>query len=373
MRNYFTSIILVLVVGLFFIGQPANAQSGTVRWLSMKNLDIQPHLPKYLLSTKSVVFVSVPPTIANPSVRKDWRELSRRVHESFRRMKIDAVAYYYLDDLFANPNANASFAKEMERREIKYIIVVEQSPANEQGVESFVISITAFNDKNTFISEGQKAWQMEGPVLDVLLKEMRKDVFRAEMNLANYLIPDLPEFFTDTKILEAKRIPTYAMDLKVDKLVVPKFRKYQVEDSSALDDEARRNIASFNAEVERKNRRLEEIMLDYPLKYVFSESGKDDEIYNQGYQLALQSITSTGKTIKKMLNYEVDPYETDYVTIKAGSTLSTQPVDAVVTKYFVKHVYTKDVYLGSRWDADLTWEEALENFIFHMKDILKVK
>ena len=80
----------------------------------------------------------------------------------------------------------------------------------------------------------------------------------------------------------------------------------------------------------------------------------DDDIYNQGHQFALQIILGTGKTVRQMLNYETDPYETDYVTIKAGSTLNTLPVEAVVYKYYVKHVYTKDVYLGSRWDADLS-------------------
>ncbi|MEP3387352.1 MAG: hypothetical protein ABJO02_04135, partial [Reichenbachiella sp.] len=168
-------------------------------------------------------------------------------------------------------------------------------------------------------------------------------------------------------------IPTYASDLKVDKLVVPKFQKYEMEDSTALGSDALAKIATYNAEVDRKNRRLEEIMLDYPLGYEFSETASDVDIYNQGYQFVLLTMHGSGKTIKEMLDYEVDPYETDYVTIRAGSTLNTLPVDAVVFKYYVKHVYTQDAYLGSRWDADLTWEQALQNFIFHMKDILKVQ
>lgn len=350
-----------------------NAQPSGEQWLDMKSLDIQPHLPKYLLSRKSVVLVSVPRSKKDPNLRADWKGLSEKAHRAFKRMKIDAVAYYYLDDMFASPDANESFAKEMERREIKYIIILEQSESNQAGVESYRISISGFNDKPSFVSERQKAWQTEGPDLDVLLSEMRKDVIRAEMERENYLIPDLPEFFTDAKILKGKRIPTYASDLKVDKLVVPKFQKYEMEDSTALGSDALAKIAAYNAEVDRKNRRLEEIMLDYPLGYEFSETASDVDIYNQGYQFVLLTMHGSGKTIKEMLDYEVDPYETDYVTIRAGSTLNTLPVDAVVFKYYVKHVYTQDAYLGSRWDADLTWEQALQNFIFHMKDILKVQ
>ncbi|MDW3208321.1 MAG: hypothetical protein R8N23_00540 [Reichenbachiella sp.] len=366
-------VSLLFMLTLCTFSPTLNAQPSGDQWLDMKSLDIQPHLPKYLLSRKSVVLVSVPRSKKDPNLRADWKGLSEKVHKAFKRMKIDAVAYYYLDDMFASPDANESFAKEMERREIKYIIILEQSESNQAGVESFRISISGFNDKPSFVSERQKAWQTEGPDLDVLLSEMRKDVIRAEMERENYLIPDLPEFFTDAKILKGKRIPTYANDLKVDKLVVPKFQKYEMEDSTALGADALAKIAAYNAEVDRKNKRLEEIMLDYPLGYEFSETASDVDIYNQGYQFVLLTMHGSGKTIKEMLDYEVDPYETDYVTIRAGSTLNTLPVDAVVFKYYVKHVYTQDAYLGSRWDADLTWEQALQNFIFHMKDILKVQ
>lgn len=366
-------VLLLLVSGITQYHAEVKAQSINEQWLEMKDLDIQPHLPKYLLSRKSAVFVSVPRSKDNPNIRTDWKQLSEKVHQAFRRMKIDAVAYYYLDDVFASPDVNEAFTKEMEKREIKYIIVLEQRPANNAGVESFAITISAFNDKKTYISERQKAWRTEGPILDVLLSEMRKDVFRAEMKLENYMIPDVPEFFTDTKILKGKRIPTYAMDLKVDKLVIPRFQKYQMEDSALLSEDTRQKIAVYNKQVDQKNRRLEEIMLDYPMQYVFSESNSDDDIYNQGHQFVLLAIQGTGKTVKQMLDFEIDAYETDYVTIQAGSTLNTLPVDAIVYKYYVKHVYTKDVYIGLRWDADLTWEESLENFIFHMKDVLKVK
>ncbi|WP_420580310.1 hypothetical protein [Reichenbachiella sp.] len=370
-KSLFVSLIFCLT--LIPLSGTLNAQPSGEDWLDMKSLDIQPHLPKYLLSRKSVVLVSVPRSKNDPNLRADWKLLSRTVHKAFKKMKIDAVAYYYLDDMFASPDANESFAKEMEKREIKYIIVLEQSASNLAGVESYRISISGFNDKPSFISERQKAWQTQGPDLEVLLSEMRKDVIRAEMERENYLIPDIPEFFTDAKILKGKRIPTYAMDLKVDKLVVPRFQKYIMEDSSALDAVALSKIAAYNAEVERKNKRLEEIMLDYPLGYEFSETSSDIDIYNQGHQFVLLMMQGSGKTIKEMLNYEIEPYETDYVTIRAGSTLNTLPVDAVVYKYYVKHVYTQDAYLGSRWDADLTWEQALQNFIFHMKDILKVQ
>lgn len=375
MRTHIILLIasVTLVISLTTLSFEAVGQPTGRLWLDLKELDIQPHLPSYLQSRKTVVFVSVPSFPEDPNVRVDWKALSKKAHPAFKGMKIDAVAYYYLDDVFASAEAQESFAKEIEQREVKYVMVLEQSAANKTGVESYRITITAFDDKPSFISEKQKAWQTEGPVLDVLLQDMRKEMIRAEMERENYLIPDIPEFFTDASILKGKRIATYAMDLKVDKLVIPKFKKYQTEDSTALSESTLQKIAEYNAGIDRKNRRLEEIMLDYPLEYVLSDQSSDGEVYNQGYQFVLKSIHGPGKTVREMLNYEIDPYETDYVTIRAGSTLNTVPVEAVVYKYYVKHVYTQDAYLGSRWDADLTWEQALQNFIFHMKDILKVQ
>jgi hypothetical protein len=352
------------------------AQRNGIGQIELKNFDVQPHLPKYLLSRKSIVFMSVPRSATDPTIRADWKKLSQQVHAAFKKMKIDAVAYYQIDDLYGNSDATLSYSKEMIQREIKYIIIVEQSSSNAAGVTSFKITISGFNKKESFISDGQKAWQTEGPDLKVLLNGMRKEVFRAEMKLENYLIADGPEFFTDTKILKGKRIPTYAKDLKVDMLIVPRFEYYSIEDSTKLGKEALQKVVTYNLAIDKKNKKLEQIMGSYPWKYEFSNSSSDDEIYKRGYQFVLLPIYGSGRTIKELLNFEINPFETEYVTIKStefGTSLRRLPVDAVVTKYYVKHVHTQDAYIGSKWDADLTWEEALQNFIFLLKESVKKK
>lgn len=353
-----------------------HAQSSGMRQMELKNFDIQPHLPKYLLSRKSVVFIAVPRAANNPNIRADWKKLATEVHRGLKRMKVDAIAYYQIDDLFGSSDANLSYSKEMKKREVKYVILVEQSASNSLGVSSYKITVTGFNKKNTFVSDGQKAWQNEGPDLQVVLNGMRKEIVKAEMKLGNYLIPDTPEFFTDTKILKGRRIPTYAKDLKVDMLIVPKFQYYHIEDSTKLDEAAIQKVVDYNQSIDIKNQKLASIMATYPWKFEYSESSDDEAIYRQGYQYVLLPIEGSGKTVKELLNFEVNAYETAYVTIKyteIGTTLLRLPVDAVVTKYYVKHVHTHDVYVGSKWDADLTWEEALENFIYHLKESVKPK
>ncbi|MCV9388411.1 hypothetical protein [Reichenbachiella ulvae] len=347
--------------------------------MQFKELVYHDNLPKYLLSTKTAVLVSTPRSEEDPRLRSNWKELSEFAHKYFRQMKIDAIAYYYLDDVFANVRQNEIFYTEMAEREIKYLILLDQKRVElDSGTTNYYrITVTSFNDESSFVSQGQNAWKIEGYNLMDLLIEMNKDVVRAEMEMSNYLIPEFPEFFNSTNIIGGRRIPTYAMDLKVETLVVPRFKKLMVEDSSSVDQAYLSEVAKYNREVDRKNRKLEQIMETYsPLKYKLTDEVTAKAIYNDGHQFALMRIDGTGKMIRESLGYETNTGETDYVTLKAGlggSYTYPLPVDAVVSKYYVQHVFTKDVYVGLKWDADLTWEEALQNFIFHMKDILRVK
>jgi len=59
------------------------------------------------------------------------------------------------------------------------------------------------------------------------------------------------------------------------------------------------------------------------------------------------------------------------VTVKQNggrAILRSIPKRAPVYKYYIKHIYSGDVYLGTGWDADETWQEALQN---HMDNLLK--
>ncbi|PIB37058.1 hypothetical protein BFP72_17435 [Reichenbachiella sp. 5M10] len=335
-------------------------------------------LPKYLLSTKTVVLVSTPMSDKNPHVRSNWQELSRFVHKYFRQMNIDAVAYYYVDDVFSNVDVNATFAKQLAEREIKYVILLEQSKmkGDTSAIEHYKITVTPFNDEPSFVDPDQNAWKVEGTDLMQILIKMNKDVIRAEMDFSNYLIPEHPEFFSSVDLIRGRRIPTYAMDLKVETLVVPRFQKYLIDDPSTVDEAYKKRVADYNKRIDQKNQKLEEILATYsPLKYQLTDEITAQAIYNEGHQFALMRIDGTGKTIRECLEYDPTK-ETDYVTLRAsdiGAKVVALPVDAVVTKFYVQHVFTKDTYVGLKWDADLTWEQALQNFIYHMKDVLRVK
>lgn len=344
-------------------------------------LDYNNQLPENLLSTKTAVFVSVPPQSRSTSERGDWKGFSETAHAQFRKMGIDAIGYYFMDDLKSGSDPALYFAEELRKRQVKNIILLSRVPLKINGkiTERYVLVITPFNGENSFISNGQQAWKTQGKEMDKILKVLGKEVYRSKQPKTNFLIADLPEFFTDAEVIKGRRIPTYARDLKVDKLAVPLSTIVEIPDKrpgGAINKNVEKEIIEYNKTVTRDNTRLENIMKSYPLKYELTEASTDKELYNQGFQYVLLKLNTTGVNIREMLDYEMNPMETDYITVKnkdGKTTLRSIPVNAPVYKYYVKHLYTKDVYTGTKWDADETWEEALENFIAKMKEDLKIK
>lgn len=341
-----------------------------------RDLEFVDRVPKYLLTRKSAVFISYPNEGNNPPLRGDWKSYAEKIHKAFRRIGIDAVGYYHMDDVVSGVDPTVAFANELKTRQVQYLIIVQQVPKSPTNTTSDLhrLVITAFDKKDTFISNGKKAFEMEHQGLNNLLRELSFEVVRAELEHTNFLISDKPEFFTDVQIIKGRRFPGYARDLKVEKLIIPKFAKIDSIDR-ALDPKKADNINKYNEQVEGWNRELETIMKSYPLDYEFTEFQYERDIYKMGYQFALCRLNTSGKTIRQLLNYKIDHSETDYITIKGangGSTIKTIPVDAPVFKYYVKHVNTKDTYVGGNWDADLTWQEALRNWIFNMKSDLKL-
>ena len=78
--------------------------------------------------------------------------------------------------------------------------------------------------------------------------------------------------------------------------------------------------------------------------------------------------------VRYLLDYEIEEGVSDFITVKqkdGKTTLRNIPTEAPIYKFYLKHLRTKDVYVGSRWDADESWEEALDNFISNIKKVFK--
>jgi hypothetical protein len=371
-------VLVILLCPFFLFGQDLDEE---INIAGFRFLDYNSQLPEDFLSTKTAVFVSVPPDSRNTSERGDWKVFSETAHMQIEKMGIDAVAYYFMDDLKSGNDPALYFANELKKRDVKNIILLSRVPLKIKGnvTERTVLVITPFNGENSFISNGQKAWKTQAKDLDKVLKTLGREVYKDKQLKTNFMVLDHPEFFTDADIISRRRFPVYASDLKVDKLAIPKSALVAIPESrpgGAINKSVEKEITEYNKQVVLNQNKMERIMKSYPLKYGFTENLTEKELYQQEYQYILLRLNTTGVNIKQMLDFEINPNETNYITVEnknGGITMRNIPVNAPVYKYYVKHLYTKDVYVGTKWDADESWEDALANFITNMKEELKVK
>ena len=374
--------IFTLIFTVLFFSNAFAQEEDVIHPAGLRFLDYTNDLPKDLLFTKSAAFVSVLPK-GGTSLRGDWKKLAQEAHKIFRQAGIDAVAYYNLEDVEAGTDASATLAQELKKREIKNIIVITQVMIRigNKDSERYAILITPFNGENTFISHGQQAWKTVEKTSEKLLDQVYKSVAKSGLAKENHLISDVPEFFAGAKdMIRGKRFEGFAPDLKLDKLAVPKFQEIAVPDNrpgGLANKNLEKEVEKANARVPRDNRSLEAVMQEYPYEYgpVDYDPTKEDALRTAGYQYVLLRLHSTGEHIKMMLEYDIQADETDYVTLMkdgAKMTLRTIPKDAPVYKYYIKHIYSGDVYLGTPWDADEAWEHALGHYITNMKKELNV-
>lgn len=372
---------LTLVIGLIGISPLLAQDEDMVFPAGLRFLDYNNNLPENLLHTKSVVFVDVP-NRSGTSLRGDWQGLAREIHPTFKDAGIDAVAYYNFGDVEANSDAAEKLAQELTSRKVENIVILSRVKLKVAGkdTERFAILITEYNEEPSFISHGQTAYKQVAKDSDKLIKQFDRDIRKSGMSSQNHLIIDQPEFFTGAgNIIEGRRHEEFAQDLKLDKLAVPRFIEASIPDKRPggnANKNLEKEIEKSNKLVKRNNLNLENIMKKYPYEYgLVDPTIEEDQLRQQGYQFILKRINTTGEHVKEMLGYEVKASEDDYVTIKQDGlklTMRHIPANAPVYKFYIKHIYTGDVYLGTPWDADEQWEDALANYINNMRKDLNI-
>ncbi len=309
-------------------------------------LNYSAQMPENLLHTKSAVFVHVPASDG----KVNWKTLAQQAHKAFRDAGIDAVAYYYYEDVKAGRDASQQLAADLKSRQIQNIILLLQDG------QQYTLLIAPFNGESSFVAQNQGAFKMEAGKSDQLFFEFGKAVFRSGMVVENHLINDQPEFFVGAgNVIHGKRYEAFAQDLKLDKLAVPRFQEVK-EQPATTDSTAEQSLSP-------DDQKLESIMKEYPYEYgLVNPQLEEDKVRQQGYQYILLRLHTTPEHLHDMLGYKASS--------EAPAQRASSP--APVYKYYIKHIYTGDVYLGDVWDADTHWEKALANYIQNMKAGLNI-
>ena len=203
-----------------------------------------------------------------------------------------------------------------------------------------------------FVNDGQPGWEVQ----NTNLKEALQIIYRSTVNsqpIKNLLINSYPEKNFPVDIIEGRRSDFFAIDLKVDKLAVPWFK----------DAAADSLLAQFFKE-------------NYPFIYGMTEPGLDaKELRNNGFHYVLSYVHTEGIIARDILDYPTTTKESAItsVTYPNGSLqLKTIPSETLVYKFYFKHLVSGNVFLGTKWDADLTWQAALRNHVKGFKAELKI-
>ncbi len=300
-----------------------------------KRLNATGGLPEKLLQTRTIVFHTY--TLSPKELES--------IQQSFQRTGIDAVGYFESDYLFAGKDVFAAVADYLNKREITNLFFIQKS---ESGYAAYA---TAFNTKATLVEENQYAWHVQDKILSELLLKIYRTAANS-LKKQNLLINEFPETGLTVNPIQGRRNDFFAIDLKVDPIAIPKFGD------------------------ERLDKELEEIFKSYPYKYKLTEPGlSEKELRKQGYYYVLSFVHARAKVAKTVLGYDMTKAESAFVSVTYPGNqpvLKNYPADTPVYKFYIKHIDSQNVFLGTKWDADITPYQALLNHLQGFKVELRI-
>ena len=322
------------------------------------NFETSLSVPETINSERTAVIVHVPDE--NDDFRKvgNWEALSEKAHQAFVKMGIDAIFYLNHYALAISEKSKASYQKLFDQRKIENIIFLTQSSSG------YEIMICKYSGSTSFISSEKTVFYHQSERLYDLLIQTGIEIKRADYEAENFLIPEKPSFVSGISIVEKSVLKNYPGILRRSKLVVERIGKLTVPEST--NDEIRQKIGRYNEAVDEKNKVFEKLMESYPYEYTFIEPMSDEDLLRNRYQFVLRFVSGQASTLRQMLDYSVSESETDYVStipIMPDQTRAKPiPKDAIIHKFYIRQNISKNIHVGV-WDADVTWEEALNNMI----------
>lgn len=332
MSKWIITIWICVCFGADIIAQPI-----ITNWDSLAVSDA---LPDKLLSGKSLLIFKTQPDPKHPELRIDWMLLADEVQPYLQKSGIDAVAVYHIEDIASGPETEAAFMFRFNDRQITHVVLVEQTLAG------YKIRIGKFS-KTTLIDSETPLWSTSSPELYNAGNNVYLAASASGQKLTNRLILNVPEEGRLVKPIRGRRSEFYDLNLEGDKVAIVPF-------ADTAD--------------------IRSVMEMYPYKYDFVDpSIPERKLRSDGYQFILYYVHSTGQAVRTMLEYPIDAAEDAYVS---ESYLESTPFarnyhkDRPVYKFYIKHIYSGNVFLGKKYDAADTWEEALQFYIANLREEL---
>ncbi|MEM6359901.1 MAG: hypothetical protein AAF731_07400 [Bacteroidota bacterium] len=307
----------------------------------LESLNIQPTFPENLLKTRTVILYRVSPKRRSPSIRGDWKVLTNKIQPTLKKSGIDAVLHYYLEDLLSGTEAYKSFLDYFDDRDVKNAVFVSELDGN------YTITITELQDRQYLLKDGQEAWQIQGTDLENMLNNIYRAIANSGLEKENMLILETAELGEMISPIKAKRNEFYDLNFSSEKLAVP-IHPDSAEIRLALDN--------------------------YPYKWGFVDASiPEKDLRIQGYQYVLYYVNTIGRSAKQILEYKTTDVETSYISemmVNGKLAVESYNVNTPVYKFYIKHIYSGNIFLGKRWDAAPSKGGALKNYVANLSNEL---
>jgi hypothetical protein len=86
-------------------------------------------------------------------------------------------------------------------------------------------------------------------------------------------------------------------------------------------------------------------------------------------------VHTRGAIARELLGYDMSKSESAIVSVTYPDNqqqLKNISSNTTVFKFYFKHIDSGNVFFGTKWDADLTWQQALINQLKGMKTELRL-
>lgn len=295
--------------------------------------------PEGLLASKSAVLFS-----------KSYKpEDLNRVQAAFQQIGIDADFYFDAEKVLAGIDAERAFATYFTSREVKFLLFLTKENDN------FSFYATEFNNTMQFVTAGQIAWKVSNLRLDEMLATIFRDSWLREKK-QNFLINDIPEMDINVPIITGTRAERYPVDLRIDKIAIQKFEDPTIQ-----------------TEIDTLLKKL----YPYPDKYQAVNIPADDkELLKQGFQFIMIHVKANGRAAHELLGYDMNKaFATAYGSVSYPNgtpQVKTISAETPVYKFYIKHLRSGNVFLGTKWDADENLVQAMKNHIMGFRTELKL-
>jgi len=369
MYKYVSILFLGLVMSI-----PSFSQDEEINVAGFVFMEYKGVLPETIRSGKTVVLVNTTKVFPEQSFHETVEPLIDEAHKVFFNAGIDVVGYYSLKQVLAGNDSQYGFSEAWKKREIENIIILSRVVFQQKKKEltRYVLLATTFNGKPSLFSDNQLAWKTQGKDFAKELSKMASSANRLEKK--NLLVSEQPEFFDDVKMVRGQHVEGYLTDLDFGKMAVPKFGIVEVPNprpAGLINNLIEKQAKETNILNSRNNQLLEEKMKLYEYEYELVDPELSEiELGNLGYSYVLLHLYSPGIDIKRLLNYKINEDRDTYTTQifnNGNLTIRSIPANGLVFKYYIKHLKTGNIYLGPKWDADETWDKALDHMLYNVK------